>query len=171
MLLANKNAVIYGAAGATGSAVARAFAREGARVFVTGRDIGAVKSLATEIVAGGGVAEAATVDALDEGAIEDHLAGVVASAQQIDISYNAIGLPQTGLQGIPLIELPSDSFVLPLATYGRSHFLTARAAARRMTKQGCGVIMMHTPEPARFGAALVGGMGSPANSSKGSWRG
>jgi len=159
MLLANKNAVIYGAAGATGSAVARAFAREGARVFVTGRDIGAVKSLATEIVASGGVAEAATVDALDEGAIEDHLADVVASAQQIDISYNAIGLPQTGLQGIPLIELPSDSFVLPLATYGRSHFLTARAAARRMTKQGCGVIMMHTPEPARFGAALVGGMG------------
>lgn len=41
MLLKNKNAVIYGASGAVGSAVARTFAREGARLFLTGRDLGA----------------------------------------------------------------------------------------------------------------------------------
>jgi 3-oxoacyl-[acyl-carrier protein] reductase len=37
MLLENKNAVIYGAGGLIGSAVARAFAREGARVLLAGR--------------------------------------------------------------------------------------------------------------------------------------
>ena len=42
MLLKNKNAVIYGAAGAVGSAVAQAFAREGARLFLTGRDLGEI---------------------------------------------------------------------------------------------------------------------------------
>jgi NAD(P)-dependent dehydrogenase (short-subunit alcohol dehydrogenase family) len=36
-MLTNKNAVIYGADGAIGGAVARAFAGEGARVFHTGR--------------------------------------------------------------------------------------------------------------------------------------
>lgn len=36
MLLANKNAIVYGGAGDVGGAVARAFAREGARVFLAG---------------------------------------------------------------------------------------------------------------------------------------
>jgi NADP-dependent 3-hydroxy acid dehydrogenase YdfG len=37
LLLRNKTAVIYGAGGAIGNAVARTFAREGARLFLTGR--------------------------------------------------------------------------------------------------------------------------------------
>ncbi len=37
MLLENRNAVIYGAGGSIGSAVATTFAREGARVFLVGR--------------------------------------------------------------------------------------------------------------------------------------
>lgn len=37
MLLENKNAVIYGGGGSIGAAVARAFASEGAKVFLTGR--------------------------------------------------------------------------------------------------------------------------------------
>ena len=37
MLLEDKNAVIYGGGGAIGGAVARAFAREGARIFLAGR--------------------------------------------------------------------------------------------------------------------------------------
>ena len=39
MLLEGKNAVIYGGGGAIGGAVARAFAREGARVFLAGRTL------------------------------------------------------------------------------------------------------------------------------------
>lgn len=39
MLLEKKNAVVYGAGGAIGRTIAHAFAREGARVFLTGRTL------------------------------------------------------------------------------------------------------------------------------------
>jgi NAD(P)-dependent dehydrogenase (short-subunit alcohol dehydrogenase family) len=78
----------------------------------------------------------------------------------IDISFNAITpVPQPGTQGIPLAQLSVDSFTAPITAYTRSHFLTARAAARRMVEKRSGTILMHTPEPARIGAPLVGGMG------------
>ena len=160
MLLENKVAVIYGAGGAIGSTVARAFAREGASVFLTGRNLGKVDALAREIVAEGGKAESAKVDALQEDQIEEHLSSVANSAGRIDISFNAISpVPQPGVQGVPIAKLPVDSFTAPITAYLRSHFLTARAAARRMVEKGSGVILMHTPEPARLGAAHVGGMG------------
>jgi len=158
MLLENKNAVIYGAGGAVGGAVARAFAREGAKVFLTGRRLAVVEAVAKDTLAAGGRAEAAQVDALDEQAVEKHVDAVAKKAGAIDISFNAIGIPQPGIQGIPLAELPVESFTLPVATYARSHFLTARAAARRMVEKRSGVILMHTPEPARLGVPLVGGM-------------
>lgn len=161
MLLDNKNAIVYGAAGAVGGAVAQAFAREGAQVFLTGRNLDAVNVLAKEISAAGGTAEAAQVDALDERAVTDHLHAVVDKVATVDISFNAIGIPQHDMQGIPLTELSVDSFSLPITTYTRAHFVTARAAARQMVAQKSGVILMHTPEPARLGIPLLGAM-SPA---------
>jgi NAD(P)-dependent dehydrogenase (short-subunit alcohol dehydrogenase family) len=160
MLLENKNAVIYGAAGAVGATVASAFAREGARVFLTGRNPYALNRIAEEIRAAGGAAESAEVDALDEHAVTSHLDGVIDKAT-IDISFNAIGIKQNGIQGTPLTELALENFAWPINTYARAHFLTARAAARHMIAQKSGVILMHTPEPARLGIPLVGGM-SPA---------
>ncbi len=159
MLLEKKNAVIYGAGGAIGRTIAHAFAREGARVFLTGRTLATVEPVAEDIIARGGSADADQVDALDEQAVERHIAAVDEKAGGIDISFNAIGIPQEGIQGLPLSGLPVESFVLPITAYTRSHFLTARAAAKRMVKKGSGVILMHTPEPARVGAPLVGGMG------------
>jgi NADP-dependent 3-hydroxy acid dehydrogenase YdfG len=69
MLLKDKNALIYGAGGAIGGAVARAFAKEGAKLFLSGRTIGAVRAVAEDIISAGGYAEAASVDALDERAV------------------------------------------------------------------------------------------------------
>ena len=125
MLLENKNAVIYGGAGAVGSTVARAFAREGARVFLTGRSLGTITTLAKEISVAGGTAETAEVDALDEDAVESHLDAVVNQAGTVDISFNAIGIPQQGMQGIPFTELSVESFTLPITTYTQSHFVPA----------------------------------------------
>jgi NAD(P)-dependent dehydrogenase (short-subunit alcohol dehydrogenase family) len=159
MLLDKKNAVIYGASGAIGSAVARAFAREGAKVFLTGRNLEAVGAVAKEITEAGGVAEAAVVDALDEQAIERHADAVMREAGGIDISFNAMGIAQEGIQGTPLVELSSDNFNLPVNTYVTSHFLTARAAGRRMVPKGAGVILTLTATPARLAfAPLTGGM-------------
>lgn len=160
MLLEHKNAVVYGAGGAIGGAVARAFAREGARVFVAGRTLDKVEAVADKISAAGGVAEAAAVDALDERAVEGHADAVVRKAGGIDISLNAIGIPQRGVQGIPLVELSPEGFGLPIRTYTTAQFLTATAAARRMADRGSGVILTTiTSGPARLAAPLVGGMG------------
>jgi NAD(P)-dependent dehydrogenase (short-subunit alcohol dehydrogenase family) len=159
-LLTNKNAVIYGAGGAVGGAVARVIAKEGAKVFLTGRNLASVAATAKDIVAAGGAAEAAQVDALDENAVEEHIAAVVSKAGTIDVSFNAIGIPQTGIQGISIAELAVESFMTPIMAYMRSHFLTARTAARRMVEKRSGVILMHTPNPARMGIPLMGGMSS-----------
>jgi NAD(P)-dependent dehydrogenase (short-subunit alcohol dehydrogenase family) len=80
MMLRDKVAVIYGAGGAIGGAAALAFAREGARVFVTGRNLAPVEAVAKDIAAGGGSAEAAQVDALDERAVDRHLESVIDTA-------------------------------------------------------------------------------------------
>src|SRR5262245_31132109 len=157
-MLHNKNAVIYGAGGAIGGAVARAFAREGAGVFLSGHHIAPVEAAAGEIRASGGRAEAAEVDALDEAAIETHLQRVADMAGRIDISFNAIGIPNPKDRA-PLVDLDVERFSLPIAAYTRSYFLTARLAARYMVPRGTGVIMTVTSTPSRTGTPQVGGAG------------
>ena len=105
MILEDKNAIVYGAGGAIGGAVARAFAREGANVFLTGRTMDKIDAVAGDISAAGGTVETAQVDALDERAVEEHADAVAREAGRIDVSFNAIGIPQQGVQGIPLVEL------------------------------------------------------------------
>jgi NAD(P)-dependent dehydrogenase (short-subunit alcohol dehydrogenase family) len=155
--LENKTAVIYGD-GAIGGAIAKAFAREGAQVFLTGRTASKLDAIAHEIQTCGGLVTTTQLDALDEEAINTHMEMVIQKAGSIDISFNAVGLSQKGIQGISLAELSLESFSLPIITYTRAHFLTAKAAARRMVKQGCGVIMMHTPNASRISPPFVGGM-------------
>jgi NAD(P)-dependent dehydrogenase (short-subunit alcohol dehydrogenase family) len=158
MLLGKKNAVVYGASGAIGSAVAHAFAGEGARVFLGGRNSAALNVVAEKIRSSGGVADVAVVDALDEDAVEAHADAVVQHAGSLDISFNAISLPQTGIQGTQIVDLPADGFDLPMTTYPKANFLTARAAARRMTDQGSGVILTITASPSRTAVPRMGGM-------------
>jgi NADP-dependent 3-hydroxy acid dehydrogenase YdfG len=89
MMLKDKVAVIYGAGGAIGGAVARAFATEGADLFLTGRHLAPVEVVAKDIVSAGGSAEGAEVDALDEQAVDEHLRSVIEKAGRVDISLNA----------------------------------------------------------------------------------
>ncbi len=160
MMLKNKIAVIYGAGGAIGSAVARSFASEGAKVFLTGRVHAPVEAVAKEIVSAGGSAEAAEVDALDEKAVDKHLQSVIDKAGRVDISFNAVGVPNAKILGVPLVEIDVEQFSLAIASYTRSYFLTARLAARRMVQNKSGVIMTVTALPARIGSRLNGGYGS-----------
>jgi NAD(P)-dependent dehydrogenase (short-subunit alcohol dehydrogenase family) len=160
MMLKDKVAVIYGAGGAIGGAVARAFAREGARVFLTGRRRGPVDAVADDIHSAGGFADAAEVDALDEHAIDTHLQSVIDKAGRIDISLNAAGMRNTTIVGVPLVELDVEQFAMPIASYAKSYFLTARLAARRMLPNKAGVIMTVTALPSRMGTRLNGGYGS-----------
>jgi 3-oxoacyl-[acyl-carrier protein] reductase len=138
MLLENKNAVIYGG-GSVGSAVARAFAREGARVFLAGRTLESLEEVAQQIRSDGGVADTAQLDALDEQAVDQHADAVAEKAGSIDISFNLISVGD--VQGTPLAEMPLEDFERPIMTAVRTQFLTSRAAARHMISQGSGVIL------------------------------
>jgi len=138
MLLENKVAVLYGAGGPIGGAVARAFAREGARVFLAGRTKAKLDKVADEIRSNGGVADTAVVDALDEPTVDEHVDAVVEQAGYIDISFNLISYG--GVQE-PLTEISVEDFTRPITTAMRTQFLTTRAAARHMIRRGSGVIL------------------------------
>jgi len=138
MLLERKVAVIYGAGGPIGGAVARAFAREGARVFLAGRTKSKLEDVADAIRAQGGAAETAVVDALDERAVEGYVDGVVRRAGSLDISFNLISFADVQK---PLVELSVEDFTRPITIAMRTHFLTTRAAVRHMIDQRSGVIL------------------------------
>jgi NAD(P)-dependent dehydrogenase (short-subunit alcohol dehydrogenase family) len=149
--------MIHGAGGAIGGAVARTFAREGARLFLSGHNLASAEAVANEIVAAGGRAEAAQVDAFDERAVERHTAGVADKAGRIDTVLNAVGFKV--VQGIPLIELALADFAAPIANWTTTQFLTARAAARHMVQKRSGVILTLSASPARLAIASTGGFG------------
>lgn len=139
MLLAGKNAIVYGAAGGIGTAMSTAFAREGAKVHLTGRTATTLDALADKIRAGGGRAETAVVDALDAEAVDRHADAVAAGSGSVDISVCVIDIADH--QGTPLAEMDLEDFERPIRTAVRSTFLTARAAARHMIRQRSGVIL------------------------------
>ena len=157
MLLENKVAVIYGGGGSIGGAVARAFAREGAKVFLAGRTPASLDRVARDIASAGGEAETARVDALDERAVDEHADAVAAKAGGIDVSFNAIS--HGDVHGTPLVDMAFEDFARPVMTAMRSQFLTARAAARHMARRGSGVILAITATTARQAIPEVGGTG------------
>jgi len=156
--LKDKVAVVYGN-GAIGGAIAKTFAREGARIFLAGLTPIKLKAIASEVQAEGGSIETAELDALDEQAVEKHMNEVVKKAGKVDISFNAIGVSSKDVQHALLVDLPVANFSYPIVTYTESHFITAKAAAKRMTKQGHGVIIMHTANLSQVNAPMGGGRG------------
>jgi 3-oxoacyl-[acyl-carrier protein] reductase len=158
MLLERKNAVVYGGAGSVGRAVARAFANEGARVFLAGRTLATLEEVAQELSGAGAAVETAQVDALDERAVDEHADAVAEKAGGIDVSFNAVSHGDV-VHGVPLAEMSFEDFARPIEVAMRAQFLTTRAAARHMTRQGSGVIMAITATTARLAIPEVGGTG------------
>ncbi|MFG1948654.1 SDR family NAD(P)-dependent oxidoreductase [Nonomuraea sp. NPDC048826] len=139
LLLDGKNAVIYGGGGAIGGAVARVFAREGARVFIAGRTRAKLDAVARDIAAAGGKAETAVVDVLDPYAVEKHADAVAATAGGIDIALNAVSVMHD--QGTPLADLSLEEFMRPIDGFLRTLFITSKAVARHMGRERPGVIL------------------------------
>jgi len=157
MLLKDKNAIIYGASGSMGGAVARAFAKEGATVFCTGRTGFSINKLVVEINNSDGKAIAAVIDAMNEKEVNDHLDDVMQQSGGIDISFNATGI--NNKQGIVLTKMPLNEFIDPVEMTMRTQFITATAAARAMMKKKSGVILTLTATPGGLGYPMVGGFG------------
>jgi len=91
--------------------------------------------------------------------VDKHLQSVIDRAGRVDISFNAVGVRNTKILGVPLAEVDAEVFSLPIAAYPRSYFLTARLAARRMVANRSGVIMTVTATLSRTGTPFVGGAG------------
>jgi 3-oxoacyl-[acyl-carrier protein] reductase len=138
LLLENKVAVIYGAGGSIGGAVAQAFAREGAHIFLAGRTLAKLDQVADRIRSNGGRVETHVVNALDEASVNRFVDHVVEQVGRIDISFNLISLNDVQE---PLMEISIDNFLQPIVNATSTHFLTTRAAARHMMPRGSGVIL------------------------------
>jgi NAD(P)-dependent dehydrogenase (short-subunit alcohol dehydrogenase family) len=147
VLLEGKCAIVYGAAGAIGAAVAKAFAAEGARVALAGRSLEPLKAVMAEISEIGGDAVAANLDAYDQQEVEDHLRLLIEETGRLDISFNAVGLGY--VIGLPLVEASAEDFATSVQKAMTTHFLTATAAGRHMATAGSGVILTVTASPAR----------------------
>ncbi len=139
MLLADKTAIVYGGGGGIGSAVARAFGREGATVHLAGRTLVKLDTVAEQIRAEGGSADTAEVDALDKRAVDAHADAVVAKSGGIDIAMNVIS--HGDVQGIPLVDMTLEDYEAPVVNGIRTTFLTSTAVARHMIPHGSGVIL------------------------------
>jgi len=159
-LLQKKCAVVFGAGGSIGGAVAAAFASEGAEVFLAGRTKANVERVAAQIARDGGRAHVAVIDALDDVAVGGYIEGILQQTGRIDVVFNAIG-PLISEYGNTksAVELSVKEFMVPLTTVVQSQFITSRAAARHMVKQRSDVIIFLTGSPARGhvpGATAIG---------------
>jgi NAD(P)-dependent dehydrogenase (short-subunit alcohol dehydrogenase family) len=160
-LLRDKRAVVFGAGGSIGSAVAAELAAEGAEVFLAGRTASSVELVAQKITDAGGQVHAQTVDALDAAAVDAYVDSVVRQAGSIDIELNATG-PRVSeySNGTPALGLSVDQFMTPVETVLRSQFITARATARHMVEHGGGVIIFLTGSPAKPHGPGTSGIGA-----------
>jgi 3-oxoacyl-[acyl-carrier protein] reductase len=144
MLLKDRTAVIFGGGGAIGGAAARAFGREGARVFLAGRTAAKLEAVASDIRAAGGVAETAVLDVFDEVAVNAFVRGIAEKAGGIDIAMVAVGFVH--VQGTAFLDLTLDEFLHPIDAYMRALFITTQAVSRPMARAGSGVILtLSTP--------------------------
>ncbi len=140
MLLDKKTAIVYGAAGAIGSEIARAYAREGAEVHLAGRTKATLEKVARRIQQDGGAAHVTHLDVLDQAAVEQHAAAVAADRGGIDICFNATS--NDDLQGTPLLAMQFEDFLRPVTKAVTAHFNIATAVGRHMTRRGHGVILV-----------------------------
>jgi 3-oxoacyl-[acyl-carrier protein] reductase len=159
-ILQDKHAIVFGAGGSVGAAVAKEFAAEGAEVFLAGRSKPNLEAVMNQITAAGGKAHAAVLDALDDAAVNQYIDGIVKQTGSIDVAFNATGpLARAYGNTKKAVDLGIEEFMLPLTTVVKSQFITARAAVRHMVQQHSGVIIFLTGSPARGhveGATAIG---------------
>jgi NAD(P)-dependent dehydrogenase (short-subunit alcohol dehydrogenase family) len=164
MMLTDKVAVIYGASGEVGGAVARAFAREGRRFSHraqrhTGQGCRHGNRFARRMRRSSAGRRPLRTGRGGPSTVGGRFGG------SCRYSFNSVGIPNVQILGVPLIELDLEHFSQPIASYTQSYFLTARLAARRMIPRKSGVIMTLTALHSRTGLPLVGGYG-PAMAAK-----
>lgn len=157
MLLKDRTAIVYGGSGAVGSAIAKAFAREGARVFIAARRVELLDAVADEIRAAGGRVDVRPVDTSDKSAVDAHLAAIVAEAGPVRVMFNGVEWGDT--QGQHVVDMDLERFIRPVRQGLINWFHTGTAVARHMGENGGGAIVGITANAGRQALPHTGGFG------------
>jgi 3-oxoacyl-[acyl-carrier protein] reductase len=133
MRLAEKTAIVTGAASGFGAGIARRFAAEGATVMVADIDASGAAALADEI---GGLAQG--VDVSDAHSVAMLAAAAREAWERIDILVNNAGITHLPK---PMEEVTEDEFDRVFAVNAKSVYLTAREIVPMMKGEGRGAIL------------------------------
>ncbi len=155
MRLKDKVAIVTGAASGIGREIARAFAREGAKVVIADLDTVAAKATAAEMHESGQRALGIGMDVGNESQVEAGVSDAIAAFGRIDILVSNAGIQVVA----PLEELSYSDWKRLLAIHLDGAFLTTRAVLRQMYKQGSGSILymgsVHSKEASMLKAPYV----------------
>jgi 3-hydroxybutyrate dehydrogenase len=134
MRMKDKVAIVTGAASGIGREIARAFAHEGAKVWIADLTLEAAQAAAAEIEKEGGVATGLAVDVTDEAQVEAAVRKVVERHGAIDVLVSNAGIQHIA----PIVELSLQNWRRVLAVHLDGGFLMTRACLRHMAKAGRG---------------------------------
>ncbi len=153
--LADKVALVTGAASGIGLEIARAFAREGAKVALADIDRPAAEKAAAEIAASGLPALALAMDVASEAEVDAGTERVIETFGRIDVLVSNAGIQIV----CPIEALSLEDWRRMLAVHLDGAFLATRAALRHMYARGDGSIIyvgsVHSKEASLLKAPYV----------------
>jgi 3-hydroxybutyrate dehydrogenase len=136
MKLANKVALVTGAASGIGKAIAETYAREGARVVFADLNFDAARAAAAPL---GEHALAVAMDVTDEGQVESGVRAAVEKFGGLDIAVSNAGIQHLDR----IVDLSFADWRKVLAVHLDAAFLVTRAAMRQMIGQGRGGTLIY----------------------------
>ena len=153
MTLSGKSAIVTGSASGIGREIALTLAADGASVTVADRNLEGAEAVARQIIESGGAARAAQVDVTNSGQVDAAVEGAAAAYGSVDILVNVAGF---GFNS-PIVDMREEDWDLVLGVNLKGQFLCARAAARRMIRQGNGGRIVNIASTAANNARYAGG--------------
>lgn len=155
MLLKGKVAVIFGGSGAIGTAIAKVFIREGARVYLCARDFNKLQNIAAQLHQLGGVVHTVSVDVLDSQSINNTVAQIAQDTGGLDLVINATSFIHN--QGKEILELNLDEFVGGINPFLTAQFNISKAVVPYMGGDRGGTMISIVAPSARM--AIPGHLG------------